>query len=66
MTNVLVPGGGVAGVWSAASSVRLARPVGDGQPDKGVNQSINIQWTYAPADSAEVLLANAGHLSNGT
>ena len=36
MTNVLVLGGGVAGVWNAAGSVRLARSVGDGQPDKGV------------------------------
>ena len=63
MTNVLVLGGGFAAVWGAAGSVRLACCVGDGQPDKGVDQSIKIPWVYPPADSAEVLLANAGHLS---
>ena len=30
---------------------------------KGVNQSVNIQWTYPPADSAEMLMANVGQLS---
>jgi hypothetical protein len=52
-----------AGVWNAAGSVRLARSVGDGQPDTRVTKSINIQWVYPPADSAEVLLANVGQLS---
>lgn len=37
MANVLVLGGGVVGVWSAAGSVRLARSVGDAQPNKGVD-----------------------------
>ena len=63
MTNVLVLGVGFAAAWGAAGSVRLARSVGDGQPDEGVTESINIQWVYPPADSAEELLANAGHSS---
>ncbi|WP_237571768.1 hypothetical protein [Mycolicibacterium lacusdiani] len=37
MTNVLVLGGGFAGSWSAAGSVRLARCVGDAQPNNGID-----------------------------
>jgi NADH dehydrogenase len=93
MKDVLVLGGGFAGVWSAAGAVRLARSVGDdelhlrlisncidlgsagalmtdrvvdkdGTEAKAMKQAINTQWIYPPADSAEALLAKAGHFSN--
>lgn len=62
MTNVLVLGGGFAGVWA-----RSAWPVAWAMASRtqGSISSINIQWVYPPADSTDVLLANAGHTSNG-
>lgn len=35
-----------------------------GAQAKAMKQAINTQWIYPPIDSADALLAKAGHFSN--